>query len=257
MRGVVERCRPASLALLALLALSGCTSLQGASPLQGIKTVGIISAIGDNFTLTQSGLTGLDNAPRSFSIEAWGIDQQIVARAAAVLGQRFEVQAVTYPRELFLPPEHVSTIPGADLVREDPFKELVRSHVLPQGLDAYVVITKATVKYGTRGVPLSGIGLVRHSTLLDSSAIVHALYVIRVVDGHSFRTIDKKSAAPVNNSSVIRLAGPSRMIDAAGLPTMSDPLQNDALEAAVLDLINRSLEPTLRDLRLSTPQSGN
>jgi hypothetical protein len=56
----------------------------------------------------------------------------------------------------------------------------------------------------------------------------------------------------VDNSSIVRLAGPSRMLDAADLP-ISDPLQNESLKAAVSDLINQSLEPTLRDLRLTAP----
>jgi hypothetical protein len=253
MRDVSGGGRIGALALLAVLAFSGCASIQGTSRLQGIKTIGIISAVGDKFTFTQSGLTGFDNTPRSFSVETWGLDEQIVARATAVLGQHFQVQTVTYQRELFSAPERVSSIPGADLVREDPLKELVRSHVAPQGLDAYVVITKATLKYGTRGVPVNGIGLIRHRALLDSSAIVHALYVIRVIDGHTFRTIDKKSAGPVDNSSFVRLTGPSRPFDAADLPPISDPLRNESLKAAVLDLINQSLEPTLRDLRLTAP----
>ena len=252
MRDAFARGFIGSLALLALLAHSGCASIQGTSRLQGIKTIAIISAVGDTFTFTESGLTGLDNTPRSFSIDAWGVDEQIVARATALLGQRFQVQTVTYERELFAAPERVSSIPGADLVREDPLKELVRSHVSPQGLDAYVVITKATLKYGTRGVAVNGIGLIRHRALLESSAMVHALYVIRVIDGHTFRTVDRKSAGPVDNSSIVRLAGPSRMLDAADLP-ISDPLQNESLKTAVSDLINRSLEPTLRDLRLIEP----
>ena len=252
MRGIVGW-RWLGSALAALLVLSGCASIEGTSRLQGIKTIGIVSAIGDKFTFTASGLTGLDDTPRSFSIEGWGIDEQIVARATSVLGEHFQVQTLTYPRELLSAPERISPIPGADLVREDPFKELVRSHVVPQGLDAYVVVTKATLKYGTRGVPVSGIGLIRRSTLFDSSAMVHALYVIRVIDGHTFRTIDKKSAGAVGNSSVARLAGPSRMFDATGLSTLSDPSQNESLKAAVSDLINQSLEPTLRDLRLTAP----
>ena len=230
-------------ALATLLALSGSASIEGASRLQGIKTIGIIAAVGDKFTFTPSGLTGFDNAQRSVSIEAWAIDEQVVAQATSVLSQHFQVQGVTYQRELFFAPERVSSIPGADLVRDDPFKELVRGHVLPQGLDAYVVITKATLKYGTRGVPVSGIGLISHSALFDSSAIVHALYVVRDIDGHTFRTIDKKSASPVDHS-IVRLAGPSRVFDAAGLPPMSDPPQDESLKTTVMDLINRSLEPT-------------
>jgi hypothetical protein len=243
----------ASAVAFALLALGGCTSIQGASRVQGIKTVGIISAVGDVFTFTPSGLTGADAKARSFSIAPWGIDDEIVSRATSILGQRFQVQVVTYPRETFAAPEQISTIPGADLVREDPFKKLVSNEVSPKGLDAYVVITKATLKYGTRGVPVSGIGLIAHSTLLDSFAIVHTLYVIRVIDGHTFRTIDKKSATPVDNSSIIRLSGPSRRFDVTGLPAVFDPVSNEQLKAAVSDLVDRSLAPTLRDLRLTEP----
>jgi hypothetical protein len=243
----------ASLALLALLAHSGCASIEGASRLDGIKTIGVISAIGDQFTATESGLTGFDNAPRSSSIEAWAIDDGIVARATSLLGQRYQVQTLSYPRERFAAPERISSIPGANLLREDPVKEAVRKEVTPQGLDAYLVITKATLKFGTRGVPVSGIGLIRHSALMGSSALVHALYVVRIIDGHSFRTIDKKTAGPLDNSGTLRLAGPSRPFDAAGLPPTSDPGQNAPLKAAVSDLINRSLEPTLRDLRLIAP----
>lgn len=257
MRGIIVWRRLGS-AVAVLLALSGCASMEATNRLQGIKTIGIISAIGDKFTFTESGLTGFDNAPHSVSIEAWGIDEQIVAQATSILGRNFQVQTLSYPLETFAAPERKSAIPAADLLREnplkreDPFKESIVNHVSPQGLDAYVVITKATLKFGTRGVPVSGIGFIRHSALLDSSAIVHALYVIRVVDGHTFRTIDKKSASPVDNSSIIKLSGPSRPFDAA-VPPVSDPLQNESLKVAVADLINRSLEPTLRDLHLTAP----
>ena len=244
--------------MAALLVLSACASMEATNRLQGIKTIGIISAIGDKFTFTESGLTGFDNAPHSVSIEAWGIDEQIVAQAASILGRNFQVQTLSYPREAFAASERKSAIPAADLLREnpfkreDPFKELISSQVMPQGLDAYVIITKAALKFGTRGVPVSGIGLINHSALLNSSAIVHALYVIRVVDGHSFRTIDKKSASPVDNSRIIKLTGPSRSFDAA-VPAVSDPLESESLKVAVSDLVNRSLEQTLRDLHLTAP----
>jgi hypothetical protein len=257
MRGIIGWRRLGS-AVAALLALSACASMEATNRLQGIKTIGIISAIGDKFTFTETGLTGFDNAPHSVSIEAWGIDEQIVAQATSILGRNFQVQTLSYPREIFAALEKKSAIPAADLLREnplkreDPFKESIVNHVSPQGLDAYVVITKATLKFGTRGVPVSGIGLINHSALLNSSAMVHALYVIRVVDGHTFRTIDKKTASPLDNSSIIKLTGPSRPFDAA-VPPISDPLQNESLKVAVSDLINRSLEPTLRDLHLTTP----
>jgi hypothetical protein len=74
--------------------------------------------------------------------------------------------------------------------------------------------------------------------------------MIRVVDGHSFKVIDKKSASPVDSAELFRLAGPSRQIGASVLPGAQNPAGNEQLKAAVTDLIERSLPATLQDLRL-------
>jgi hypothetical protein len=175
-----------------------------------------------------------------------------VAQAGALLGRRFQVQPVTYPRASFAARERVSPIAvmNTNIVREDPVKELVRSEVAPQGLDAYVVITKATSPYGSRGRTVAGIGIINHAAVFGASAQIYALYMIRVVDGHSFKVIDKKSASPVDSAELFRLAGPSRQIGASVLPGAQNLAGNEQLKAAVTDLIERSLPATLQDLRL-------
>jgi hypothetical protein len=243
----------AGLATALLLFLVGaCASVEPVSPrLQRIMTVGIISAIADDFTLTQTGLIGVESQDRRFPIEPWGIDDLVVSRTAALLSRRFQVQNVTYRRGSFAAGERNSPIAVANLLRDDPIKALVRTEVSPQGLDAYVVITKATSRYGTRGRSVSGIGAVNHTAVFGVDALIHALYTIRVIDGHKFDVIGKRSAVVLDNADVVRLAGPSRMIDAATLPTANEVASNDRLKAAVTDLIERSLENTLQDLRLS------
>jgi hypothetical protein len=216
---------------------------------QAFKTVGVISAIGDELTLTKAGLTGLDSGNTSFPIEPWGIDDLIVGRTRALLSKRFQVQPVTYRRAVFAAREPASPITVINLLRDDPIKELVRTEAAPQGLDAYVVITKATTEYGNRGRTIAGVGIVKHDAALGSYAQLHALYVIRVIDGHDFKVIDKRSASPPDNAEMNRLPGPSRMVAAALVPT-GDAAHDGKLKAAVTELIERSLEPTLRDLRL-------
>jgi hypothetical protein len=182
----VRMLRPAALLLLA--GLGACASV-GAVPskLQGVRTVGIISAVGDELTLTQAGLTGMENSDRSFSIESWRVDDLIVSRAGALLSRSFEVKAVTYRRASFADRERNSAVAVVNLLRDDPIKALVRAEVSPQGLDAYVVITKATSSYGSRGRPIAGIGIMNRSAVFGSYAKLHALYVIRVIDGHTYR----------------------------------------------------------------------
>ena len=140
-------------------------------------------------------------------------------------------------------------LPVIDRLREAPVKALVRTEVSPQGLDAYVVVTKASSRYGSRGHIVSGLGIVDGSTVLTRYAEVYSLYTIWIIDGHSFEVIDKKSASPLDNSDIIRLTGPSHQLDPAVL-SMVDLAASDQVKAAFTDLVTRSLEATLRDLRL-------
>ena len=92
-----DNVRCASVAAVIVLALSGGASAMFESrdtKLQAVKTVGIISAIGDQLTLAKAGLTGLDNSSVEASrFRSWGLDDLIVQQATAALSGRFQVQA--------------------------------------------------------------------------------------------------------------------------------------------------------------------
>jgi hypothetical protein len=96
------------------------------------------------------------------------LDDVIVSRISALLSRRFQVQPVTYRREAFATIERNSPIPLASRLREDPIKKLVRAEVSPQGLDAYVVVTKATSRYGSRARVVAGVGMISHHAVFDS-----------------------------------------------------------------------------------------
>jgi hypothetical protein len=247
--------RDASLPNLTALLLAGlagaCTSIDAASPkLQAIKTAGVISAIGDEFTITKAGLTGFENSTRALAIAAWGLDDLVVDRIGGLLSRRWQVQPAAYRRAAFAAVEPDTPLPMADLLRDDPVKKLVRTEVSPQGLDAYVVVTKAGSKYGSRAKTVTGVGMINHDAVLDSYHQIHALYTIWIVDGHDFSIIDKRSAAPLDNTETIRLEGPSRTVDDSLQPAASDTLPDGRMKAAMIDLIERSLPATLQSLRL-------
>jgi len=208
-----------------------------------VKTVGIVSAIGDQFTLAKTGLTGLGSNSRSVSIASWGLDDLIVQRVTEVLSVRFQVQPVSYSRATFAAIQE-SPIAAVDLVRGDRFKKLVQTDVSPQGLDAYIVITKAKANFGGGNRKVEGVGLITYSAVLESFGLLHALYEIRVVDGRTFDVIEKMAAGPADNASSVRLAGPSLVIDA----TVDEP--NETLRRAVVELLMRSLPNTLSDMHL-------
>ena len=215
--------------------------------LQSVKTVGVVSAIGDQFTFVKAGLTGFDNSPRHVPIASWGLDDMIVQQVASALNGRFQVQPVTYTRARFAAVQE-SVIPAVNLVSSDPFRKLVESEVSPQGLDAYIVITRARANFGGGNRKVEGVGLIAYSTVFESYNQIHALYEIRVIDGKTFGVIEKLAAGPLDNASDVRLPGPARLIDA------NFDARDENLRRAIVDLITRSLPHTLSDMHLVNPK---
>jgi hypothetical protein len=213
--------------------------------LQAIKTVGIISAVGDDMSFVRAGLVGLGDAGGRVSIAPWGLDDLIVQEVSSLLGARFRVQPVSYSRMAFAAVRESPIVP-VNLLRRDPFKALVRSEVSPQGLDAYIVITRSRSNFGT-GRSLEGIGLIEYRTLFASYVQIHALYEIRVISGKDGDVIEKRAASPLDNTAMMRIAGPNRSVDAS----LAAPTASDRLRAAIADLLTRSLPVTLADMHLS------
>ncbi|UFZ08276.1 hypothetical protein LQG66_08025 [Bradyrhizobium ontarionense] len=211
--------------------------------LRSVKTVGIVSAVGDQFILARAGLTGLDNGSRHVPIASWGLDDLIVQEVGKALSVRFQVQPITYPRAAFATIQD-SAVAAVNLVRDDPFKKLVRTEVSPQGLDAYIVITRAKANFGGSNRKVEGVGLITYSTVLESFGLLHALYEIRVFDGKTFDIIEKLAAGPSDDASSVRLAGPSLVLDG----NFGEP--DERLRRAIVDLLSRSLPSTLSDLHL-------
>jgi hypothetical protein len=237
--------------LLAFLAASDAAAFETrATRLQAIKTVGVISALGDEMSVTQAGLTPLNNPVQSMSIRSWGLDELVVQQATTLLNGRFRVQPVSYPRDAFAAIRESAVAP-VNLARGDPFKAVVRTDVSPRGLDAYVVISRAKSKLGS-GRNVQGIGFAEYRTLLASYRVVHALYEVRVIDGKTFDVIEKRVASPLGNIETIRLQGPSQLVDGS----FDGPAGIETLRAAIVDLITRSLPLTLGDMHLANTQQS-
>jgi hypothetical protein len=215
-----------------------------AKRLQTIKTVGIISAVGGEMNVVRTGLTPLNAPGQSVPVASWGLDELIVQQVTTLLDGRFRVQPVSYPRAAFAAIRESAVAP-VTLIRGDAFKALVRTDVLPQGLDVYIVITRAKSKLGS-GRNVEGIGFAEYRTLLASYGVIHALYEVRLIDGRTFDVIEKRAASPLGNAEMLRLAGPSRMVDEA----LEGPAAGERLRAGIADLITRSLPLTLGDMHL-------
>ena len=227
------------------------TFATGETKLQAIKTVGIISAIGGEMSFARAGLTGANNEPsQSVPIGSWGMDDLIVQLVSTALNNRFQVQPVGYNRVAFAEIKD-SPVTPVNFFRVDPFKKLVETEVSPQGLDAYIVITKAKSNFGGGARKVDGIGFATYTTALESYNQVFALYEIRVFDGKTFGVIERMAAQPLDNAGAVKLTGPSRMTDENFWPVAGDPAPNEKLHGAITDLVRRSLASTLSDMHLA------
>ena len=243
--------------LLLTLSATGCATRDRTDVrLASAKTVGIVSAIGDDFTFTRAGLTAPTEAEQHFPIQTWGLDDLVTIRIGLLLGKRYQVQGLTYSHAPFAAKEAVSPFAMSNALSklkggsENRLSDLVRTQVAPQGLDVYVVVTKAVAPYGSRSRTVAGIGMIERVAVLGSSGQLHALYTITVIDGHTFKVIGKEQAGPLEGDELFRLKGPSREVSADMLSAAASPTGSEDLKAAAIDLIDRGLPKTLRDLQL-------
>jgi len=127
--------RRLSLATVVVLAVSvgACAMLETReTKLQAVKTVGIVSAVGDEMNFAKAGLTGLDNRSQSFPIASWGLDDLIVRQVTTALSGRFQVQPLIYQRSAFAEIKD-SPVTPVNLIRGDPFRKLVQTKCLRKG----------------------------------------------------------------------------------------------------------------------------
>jgi hypothetical protein len=246
-----SRCASFAAVVLVAFSVSACATFEThETKLGAVKTVGVISAVGDELSFARGGLTGLDNRSQRFPIASWGLDDLIVKQVTEALNGRFQVQPVTYKRAVFAMVEE-SPVAAVNGMGGDRFKKLVQTEVSPQGLDAYIVITKAKSNFGGGSRKVEGIGWLSYGTVLESYHQIHALYEIRVFDGKTFDVIEKMAAPPLDNAAQVRLAGPSQTVDPSFAPSTGDPSRNEKLHAAITDLVTRSLSTTLSDMHLA------
>jgi hypothetical protein len=73
MRMIVASC------LLALLLAACATVAVEQGQIANVRRVAVISALGDQFSVKKMGVTIFGNDERNFPIDAWGIDDAVIA----------------------------------------------------------------------------------------------------------------------------------------------------------------------------------
>jgi hypothetical protein len=139
--------------------------------------LGVISALGNRFSVHKFGLTIFETEDNEVPVEGWGLDDLAVARVRAATGTDPSVRRINYPKDAFEPYYHPKSrfLPDPN----EGLPAIIRSITPNANCERYLVITrfKGTVP-GTKmeingiGVYSQGIGsLARHSHLFANVAV--------------------------------------------------------------------------------------
>lgn len=155
----------------------------------GPCSLGVISAIGDRFSVQKIGLTIFANEQEFAPIDNWGLDDLVMARARAATGNDPTVHRINYPKGAFEPyfnpksrflPDPNEGIPA-----------IVRGITANAHCQRYLVVARAKgLAPGTK-VEIDGIGaynqgvgsVLRHSHLF-------AAFSITMLDGQTYERIN-------------------------------------------------------------------
>ncbi|KRR17134.1 hypothetical protein CQ14_12085 [Bradyrhizobium lablabi] len=156
--------------------------------------LGVISALGDRFSVHKFGLTIFENEESEAPIDGWGLDDLPLARVRAATGADPSVRRIAYPKGAFEP--HYN--PKSRFL-PDPSEGLpaiVRNITSNANCERYLVITKYNAVVSGTKMEIKGIGA--YSQGIGSFARHYHLFAnvaINMYDGTSYERISRTLAA--------------------------------------------------------------
>lgn len=228
----------------AVLIVAACV-LPGpaAAKFDNVRRIGVISAIGDVFTVQKIGITAFGNDVKEMPVGSWNINSFMIGRIRAALASRFEVRPVRYRVADF--PVGQGNIFNST---ESKIAAAVRQ-ASPQGLDAYVVVTKDQSVWPQTNQLMEGLGIVERAGLGSSTVKVFAFIRITVIDGRTLSGLGTVGGLRAGDMESVRTS--SRDVDQTWWPTLLDAGANAKLKTAVTELLARSVPATLQKLELT------
>lgn len=214
--------------------------------------LGVISVLGDHYSVQKFGLTIFENEASEVPID-WGLDDLVFARVRAATNNDPAVRRIASPNGAFEPFYNPKTI----LIR-DPGERLpviVRSFTAKANCDRYLVATTFKAELPNTHMTLNGIGtynqglggLLRHSHLFANIAIT-------LIDGRSHEEIKRPFVNfGANFAASMRLTeDPLTKVDNSLFPdppaaASANAALRERTRALVTDRLDRGLPGYLRE----------
>ncbi|HEX4534077.1 MAG TPA: hypothetical protein VH000_07590, partial [Rhizomicrobium sp.] len=157
----------------------------GKTPYPSIKSVAIISAVGDQLSFIHRGAMFARGA-YALPIAQWGMDQLVSDAVRAALTPALTVKPESFDQQ---------TVYGASLLNTDGKLEPSFPGLKPaQDVDAYLVILKFPRPMGMLNVPCPGLGLWNQTGINLEETDLYAHYAIALIDARTLKVIAAHAA---------------------------------------------------------------
>jgi|EndMetStandDraft_8_1072994.scaffolds.fasta_scaffold40330_3 hypothetical protein len=211
------------------------------------KIVGLISTVGDTFTVKAVGVTTVATGENKFPVPAWKANDRVATAATNILKKNFIVKRIAASDSAFAS-LHKPKAPPRDTDEE--FKKIVRNLAGQHKADYYLVITPGGSPFNS-GASLSGLGVARTKSLLGADVdYVHALTAIRIYDSQ-FNLLRSESGTTGEGGFLAEVKGPHQVIEDEAKPLPPEPqaaMNDPRAKQIVLDLLDKSIATTLPKL---------
>jgi hypothetical protein len=218
------------------------------TPQQNGNCVGVVSNLGEKFTVRKIGYTVFGNEINDVPVDLWQIDDLVVAKISAALGKRMVVRRIPYRREAFASHEALKLFHDT----EAEIREAVGTLTAGTRCTRYLLVTRADYSVGTSNQTIGGIGILRTGIgELFTKVTAYAIFSLRLYDGETF-TLLKRASAPSDESIWVQpIRGPHRQVDESLWPeSPHNAAQNAKLREAIRELVSQGMDATLPELPL-------
>lgn len=176
---------------MALCAIALPARADNEAVITNIKTIGIVSALGDKLNHIYVGSTAFTNEQASSDVSDWKLDDIVFAEFKAALGARYDVRAMTYNKEDFVPGWRA--FPADEVFDvESRIKTALPADGSP-GYDAYLVIrnVRSVDMVSMTNQNVYGPGLYRRHGLFGGNIdAVFIACIVTLIDGRTGKDID-------------------------------------------------------------------
>ncbi len=210
------------------------------------KTVGLISLIGETFTVKKIGIMVFGNEEDSFPIAGWKIDDRVAASVSHILKKNFRVKRIQIPSEAYTAYKN-----GDFFLKsyDDEFAKFLAKYTNGQGCDYYLVISPYGAQVASTNQYIGGLGVLRWSNLFNPPEQIHALSLLTVYDGQ-MKELRSERGSIGQDSFLVAIRGPYvELKDQDMLPpepkaAVADP----RAQKIVWELLDQSLAKTVPKL---------